>query len=95
MTMFEVQACKTVTYCGKGDDQTRSWFIIAPLPAGRRAAVQGKKQMNSIVMNKDNYSIFDIFVKARITTGKSRQLSISNERGTKIEMPVFDTTTLL
>jgi hypothetical protein len=79
----------------KGNGPTRSWFIIAPLPAGRRAAVQEKKQMNSIVMNKDNYSIFDIFVKARIITGKSRQLSISNEKGTKIEIAVFNITSLL
>ncbi|MGB6674466.1 MAG: hypothetical protein WBE34_18710, partial [Candidatus Nitrosopolaris sp.] len=58
----------------------------SPITCRKKGSSTREKQMNSIVMNKDNYSIFDIFVKARIITGKSRHLSISNERGTKIEI---------
>ena len=96
--MLEVRACKTVTrvsvpfteghYCGVGERPNTDWLIIAPY---LQAARQEKTQMNSIVNNKDDNSNFRYLCRSKeLPPGKSRQFSISNEKGTKIEIAVFN-----
>jgi len=47
--------------------------------------------MDSIVNNKDDNSTFRYLCRTKeLTSGKSRQFSISDEKGTKIEIAVFN-----
>ena len=73
---------------GKG--QARNWLTIAPLPAGSKTR-ERQKQMNSKLNNKDNNSTFRYLCRSKeLPPSKSRQFSISNEKGTKIEIAVFN-----
>ena len=73
---------------GKG--QARNWLTIAPLPAGSKTR-ERQKQMNSKLNNKDNNSTFRYLCRSKeLPPSKSRQFFISNEKGTKIEIAVFN-----
>ena len=76
-------------YCGVGERPNTELAHNSPLPAGR--TIQEKTQMNSIVNNKDDNSNFRYLCRSKeLPPGKSRQFSISNEKGTKIEIAVFN-----
>ena len=73
---------------GKG--QARNWLTIAPLPAGSKTR-ERQKQMNNKLNNKDNNSTFRYLCRSKeLPPSKSRQFFISNEKGTKIEIAVFN-----
>ena len=97
--MIKVRACKTVTrvsvpfteghYYGMGERPNTE--LAHNKPSYRQAARQEKTHMNNKVNNKDDNSTFRYLCRTKeLKSGKSRQFSISDEKGTKIEIAVFN-----